>query len=64
MKKDNEWLKIDAERLNYFQLNQLIREKVLEGHKKIEVHNVFGQRYIGTDLNKNVNIEIYGTPGN
>ncbi|MFC2069505.1 hypothetical protein ACFLTP_10965, partial [Chloroflexota bacterium] len=29
-----------------------------------ELHNVYGQRYIGTNLNKPVEIEIFGTPGN
>ncbi len=27
-------------------------------------HNVCGQRYIGTDLDNHVSIDIYGTPGN
>ncbi len=41
-----------------------MREVVSNGTQKIELHNVYGQRYIGTDLNKPVEIEIFGTPGN
>ena len=28
------------------------------------LNNVCGQRYIGTDLNTNIDIDVYGTPGN
>ncbi|MFC1933911.1 hypothetical protein ACFLXX_02000, partial [Chloroflexota bacterium] len=34
------------------------------GTQKIELHNVYGQRYIGTNLDKPVEIGIFGTPGN
>jgi len=34
------------------------------GAEKIEINNVYGQRYIGTDLEKNLKIDIFGTPGN
>jgi glutamate synthase domain-containing protein 3 len=30
----------------------------------MELYNVCGQRYIGTDLNTNIQIDIHGTPGN
>ena len=30
----------------------------------IELHNIYGQRYLGTDLHQMVEIHIYGTPGN
>ena len=45
-------------------LNARLREIVADGGSKIELQNVHGQRYIGTDLNKPVEIEIFGTPGN
>lgn len=65
---ENDWIKINAEGLNYFQLNQIIREKASLGFKKIEIHNVFGQRYIGTNLFgtgvKGLEIKLFGTPGN
>ena len=57
-------VKIDASGVFYKQLNAQLREVVAEGVQKIELHNVHGQRYIGTDLNKPVEVEIFGTPGN
>ena len=30
----------------------------------MEIHGVCGQRYIGTDLDSTMQIDIYGTPGN
>ena len=56
--------KIDAAGVYYRDLNTQLREVVSNGTRQIELQNVFGQRYIGTDLNKPVEIEIYGTPGN
>ena len=55
---------IDASGVYYKELNTRLRESVANGTTKIELHNVYGQRYIGTNLNKPVEIEIYGTPGN
>ncbi len=60
----NETIKIDAAGVHYRELNARLRDIVSNGTQKIEVHNVHGQRYIGTNLNKPVNIEVYGTPGN
>ncbi len=57
-------LKIDAGGLYYRDLNMKLREAVSGGARQIEVHNVCGQRYIGTDLNRAVEIEVFGTPGN
>jgi glutamate synthase domain-containing protein 3 len=57
-------VKIDAAGIYYRELNAHLRELVAAGAKKIEIHNVHGQRYIGTDLGGPVEIEIYGTPGN
>ncbi|MBI4297743.1 MAG: hypothetical protein HY676_04350 [Chloroflexi bacterium] len=57
-------LSLDARGLHYKELNARLREAVAEGATDIELRNVFGQRYIGTDLDKPVNIHIYGTPGN
>jgi glutamate synthase domain-containing protein 3 len=57
-------LQIDAMDLHYRQVNTLLREAVAEGVNRIELHNVFGQRYLGTDLHRPVEIHIHGTPGN
>ena len=56
--------KIDATGLYYRDLNALLRSLDGNGIERIEIHNVYGQRYIGTDLDDHLNIEIYGTPGN
>ncbi len=57
-------LKIDASGVYYRQLNDVLREAITNGTRRIELRNVYGQRYIGTDLNVPVEIEILGTPGN
>jgi len=55
---------IDANGVYYRDLNARLRSLVEEGTEKISLRNVYGQRYIGTDINKPVEIEITGTPGN
>ena len=57
-------IKIDAGGIYYRQLNAALRDAVASGERRIELRNVFGQRYIGTNLNEPVALEIYGTPGN
>ncbi len=57
-------VKIDATGVSHRDINVKLREAVAAGAEKIELHNVTGQRYIGTDLNKEVEIDIFGTPGN
>lgn len=56
--------KIDAEDVHYRHLNAMLRTINGNGVKKVEIHNVYGQRYIGTDLDGNLEIQVYGTPGN
>jgi glutamate synthase domain-containing protein 3 len=57
-------INIDASGVYYKQLNTDLRKAISNGIRKIELHNVYGQRYIGTDLDRPVEIEIFGTPGN
>jgi len=57
-------LQIDATDLHYRELNALLRNAVAEGVTRVEIDNVFGQRYLGTDLHRDVEIHIHGTPGN
>jgi glutamate synthase domain-containing protein 3 len=64
MEKTGTVLTIDATGVYYRQLNAQLREVVAKGAEKIIINNVCGQRYIGTDLNRPVGIEINGTPGN
>lgn len=56
---------VDAAGLYFKDLNSILRALVQGGDiEKIEVHNVCGQRYIGTNLNVNLQIDVHGTPGN
>jgi len=57
-------INIDAAGIYYRELNTSLRKAVSDGAQKIKIQNVHGQRYIGTDLDKPVEIEITGTPGN
>jgi glutamate synthase domain-containing protein 3 len=57
-------LQIDAMGLHYRALNTRLRDAVGQGVDHIELHNVYGQRYLGTDLHRAVEIHIHGTPGN
>lgn len=63
-KKANMIVKIDAAGVSHREINAKLREAVNGGAEKIELRNVHGQRYIGTDLDRPVEIEIFGTPGN
>ncbi len=57
-------VKIDATGISYRELNARLRDVVSNDVQRVELHSVHGQRYIGTDLDKPVEIEIFGTPGN
>jgi glutamate synthase domain-containing protein 3 len=54
---------IDAAGVYYKQLNDKLRQVVADGAKEINISNVNGQRYIGTDLVSDVKINVHGTPG-
>jgi glutamate synthase domain-containing protein 3 len=56
--------KVNSEGMHYRELNTLLRELDRNGVEKIHLNNIYGQRYIGTDLETKVKIDIYGTPGN
>jgi glutamate synthase domain-containing protein 3 len=63
--KEGNVLKVNAEGLYYRDLNALLRQAIAaDGIQKIEIQNVCGQRYIGTDLDTKLQIDVYGTPGN
>jgi len=63
-KKSNSVIEIDAQGILTRDLNTRLREATSNGTQRIKLRNVYGQRYIGTDLDKPVEIEIFGTPGN
>ena len=63
--REGKIVKIDAEDIYYRDLNAILRAIIASnGVERVEVHNVCGQRYLGTDLNTPVQLDIYGTPGN
>ncbi len=64
VKRNNQTVKIDASGVSSRELNARLREIAANGTPKIELHNIYGQRYIGTSLDGPVEIEIFGTPGN
>jgi glutamate synthase domain-containing protein 3 len=57
-------LEIDAGNVQYRELNTRLRNAVVSGTQKIVIRNVHGQMYIGSNLGKPVEVEIYGSPGN
>ncbi len=58
-------IKVDAECIYYRELNCMLRQIICADKlERLEIHNVCGQRYIGTDLPTTIPIDIYGTPGN
>jgi glutamate synthase domain-containing protein 3 len=64
-KREGTVLKINAEDLYYRDLNTLLRQTIVaDGIERIDIKGVCGQRYIGTDLDTILQINIYGTPGN
>ncbi len=63
-KKSHQVVKIDTSGIAYRELNTQLRALSRNGTAKVELHNVYGQRYIGTDLTGNMEIEVFGTPGN
>ena len=59
---------IDATDLKTKELNGRLRDLMLSGVKRVNIRNVYGQRYIGTRLytpqRLKMEIDIFGTPGN
>jgi len=64
VKVKNKVWRIDAQDIQFKDLNTLLRMLDRHGAEKVEIHNVYGQRYIGTDLKTALKIDIQGTPGN
>jgi len=57
-------MEIDAKGMTYKALNESLRSAASHGTRNIVVRNVNGQRYIGTNLQEVVDLELHGTPGN
>ena len=64
MTKISESVRINASGLHYRDLNGEVRSLASRGVDRVELANVYGQRYIGTNLSRSINIDIHGTPGN
>ena len=64
IKTEDKIVKINAEGLFYKELNSILRAVITGDVERIELHNVCGQRYLGTDLDTKIQIDVYGTPGN
>jgi len=64
VKTEDKVVKINAEGLYFKELNGILRQVITTDVERIELHNVCGQRYLGTDLDTTIQIDIYGTPGN
>jgi glutamate synthase domain-containing protein 3 len=62
--RQNGHVKIDARKLHYRELNNMVKGVAEEGTKEIELENVYGQRYIGSGIRQTVDIKIHGVPGN
>lgn len=57
-------LTLDARGLAYRALNEQLDAAVTAGATAVRLVNVHGQRYIGTNLQRRVRIDIEGVPGN
>jgi len=55
---------VDARGLYYRDLNVLLRQEIQAGATHLVLRHVGGQRYIGTNLQRQVRIDIGGVPGN
>jgi len=64
VKRADNTVEIDAYNLSQRDLIAQLRYEVSNGTRRIELRNIYGQRYIGTDLDKPVEIDIVGVPGN
>jgi glutamate synthase domain-containing protein 3 len=65
IQREGNVVKVDAECLYYRDLNCILREIIKDKTvEKIEVRNVCGQRYIGTDLDTTIPINVTGITGN
>ena len=61
-------VRLDATGVYYKDLNRRIRALAQKGARKFDIENVYGQRYLGTNLwgvedREKIRIRIYGTPG-
>jgi glutamate synthase domain-containing protein 3 len=56
-------VELDATGLHYQELNARLAALAAAGSRRLVVRNVLGQRFIGTGLPGEVELELHGTPG-
>lgn len=56
-------VEINTNGIYYRDLNKQIRELIFKGEKKFVLKNVNGQRYICDGIRDNIEVDIYGVPG-
>ncbi|MFN2363174.1 MAG: hypothetical protein ABR596_02660 [Halarsenatibacteraceae bacterium] len=57
-------LVINGQELAFKELNQLIRDNIDAGRRSFKLKGINGQRYIGSGLGGDIEMEIDGLPGN
>ncbi|NLE04790.1 MAG: hypothetical protein GX638_08320 [Crenarchaeota archaeon] len=55
---------INAQNMPFKDLNSVLHFLDCHNAEKVKIYNVYGQRYIGTNLKSSMELEIHGTPGN
>jgi len=56
--KGGDVIEIDAAHLYYKDLNRMIKDHAWAGKKRFRIINAYGQRYIGTGVDRKIKIEI------
>jgi glutamate synthase domain-containing protein 3 len=58
-------VEINADGLFYKDMNKLMRDTIIANDlNDAKLTNVYGQRYIGTNMDRSIKIQVFGTPGN
>lgn len=55
---------VNALNMHYQRLNFILKSLSCSAAREIHVQNVYGQRYIGTGCQSDVELHVHGTPGN
>lgn len=56
-------MEIDVSRMTYREINEMLHRYVDEGEERFYLKGVQGQRYLGTGLNKEIKLDIFGVAG-
>ncbi len=62
---NNGSIEINADGLFHKDMNMILRDYIISHNiTKAKLTNIYGQRYIGTNVPRPIKIDVYGTPGN